>query len=162
MKRITLLLALALLTSSVVGCGCCRRLRDSLNRGAYCGTTSAVTPAYVAPAPAPVVVPQAQPMFVPQAQCAPQCVPCQPCPQPCYQPCCDPCCQPCCPTAGPCCETYGYGASDAYSDYTGAGYMGSGWTPACDGCGGVPGAVGPGPVPVNSSEVDPGPVPPGP
>ena len=35
MKRITLMLAVAMLVSSTVGCGCVRRLRDRLCRGGH-------------------------------------------------------------------------------------------------------------------------------
>ena len=46
MKKTMMLLIVATTLSSVVGCGCCRRVRDWMCRGAICKT------------PAPVVAPQ--------------------------------------------------------------------------------------------------------
>lgn len=56
MKKLMALLVLATVVSSVTGCGCCRRLRDTLCRGAYCGT---VAPAPVAVAPPVMAAPLA-------------------------------------------------------------------------------------------------------
>ncbi|MEM8864669.1 MAG: hypothetical protein AAGF31_03890 [Planctomycetota bacterium] len=86
MKKFALLLAVAMLTSSLVGCGCCRRVRSLFNRGAFCGTPAA---AAIAAPPQSFVIPAPAPVVVPQASCDPCCVPCQPC--------CDPCVD-CCPT----------------------------------------------------------------
>ncbi|MEO1496011.1 MAG: hypothetical protein AAFV43_02550 [Planctomycetota bacterium] len=52
-----MLLAVAITVTSVTGCGCCRRLRDTLCRGAYCGAPAAALPAPLAPpmvSPAPL------------------------------------------------------------------------------------------------------------
>lgn len=60
MKKVLLLLVAATLLSSTLGCGCCRRLRDRICRGAFCGSSTATTvPSYVAPAAVPTFVPQA-------------------------------------------------------------------------------------------------------
>ena len=123
MKKVMILLAMAMLVSSAVGCGCCRRFTSLFNRGAYCGP-SVASPTYVAP-PTPVVAPT--PMVVPTAQCAPQCIPCQPC--------CDPC-----TTCDPCCETYGYGGCD-----TCGGMSGTIGTIPTSSMGVDPGPVPPGP-----------------
>lgn len=66
MKRISGLLIVAIVASSVTGCGCCRRVRDTLCRGAYCGPPAA---AALAPAPVPAI---AAPMAAPIAA-APAC-----------------------------------------------------------------------------------------
>ena len=47
MKKLALLLIVATVVTSVTGCGCCRRLRDWVCRGAYCGAA----PTVAAPAP---------------------------------------------------------------------------------------------------------------
>ena len=47
MKKMLALLVVATVATSLTGCGCCRRLRDTICRGAYCGTA----------APAPIVAP---------------------------------------------------------------------------------------------------------
>ena len=145
MKKLTLLLAVALLTSNFVGCGCCRRIRNVFNRGAYCGAPAAIAPAaiasptYIAPAPAPVVVPQPTPVYVPQATtCAPTCIPCQPVCEPCCDPCCDPCMSPM-PTSYPVEDNY-YGGD------------------CCNGSGEMNGVIGS----IPSTTIDPGPVPAGP
>lgn len=133
-KRIALLLAVVVYAASLTGCSCCRRMRDTLCRGAFCGSRAPVLGTVQAPAPqaivaAPqVVTPQVMtPQFVqpqiirpqviqPQMQvAAPQCVPCQPvcpCPCPCPTVVCDPC-SPCCDD----CSTCSGGAS--YSGYSG-------------------------------------------
>ncbi len=83
MKKIIVLLAVVILVTSTTGCGCMRRLRDRLCRGAFCGSTATpgVIGSTVAPAPTPIFVPQAAaPMYG---------VPCETC----YP--CDPCCDPC-------------------------------------------------------------------
>jgi len=53
MKKILIVLAAAMLITSVSGCGCFRRMRDFLCRGAYCGssqaTVAAPAPMYAAP-----------------------------------------------------------------------------------------------------------------
>ncbi|TWT46823.1 hypothetical protein [Botrimarina hoheduenensis] len=55
-KNALMLLAVAVTATSLTGCGCCRRLRDTLCRGAYCGGGSAAAiPAPLAmAAPAPM------------------------------------------------------------------------------------------------------------
>lgn len=137
MKKLTLLMAVVLLTSSVTGCGCMRRVRSLFNRGAYCGPAAVTTtpvmaqPPIIMPAPAPVVVPQA-------SACDPCCVPCEPC----CEPCCDPCCDPCCG---------GYPAEYSPTSYPMGGYYDSG----CDSCGGMSGTIGT----VPSGMIDPGPIP---
>ncbi len=150
MKKLTILLALLMLTISTVGCGCTRRIRDRLCRGAFCGPAAVAAPAaaaqpsFAAQAPmmspmmsptqqpvmqqAPIVMQQA-PMMMQQApmMMAPQmmnnCCPCDPCCIPC-----DPCCDPC---------------SCGYGGFSGSGYGGmpmqggmsdSGWSTGC-GCG---------------------------
>ncbi|QDU89967.1 hypothetical protein Pla175_33650 [Pirellulimonas nuda] len=60
MRRVAMLMLLTMVVTSLVGCGCCRRLRDRVGRGAYCGPTAAPAQQYVAApqcaAPAPSVV----------------------------------------------------------------------------------------------------------
>lgn len=73
MRKITILLAVAIVAAQSVGCGCCNRLRDWLCRGAYCG---APAQAYVAPAPCAVPAPV--------AYGAPLAATCPTCPQQCY------------------------------------------------------------------------------
>jgi hypothetical protein len=55
MKNLLVLLALAVVTTSVTGCGCFRRARDFVCRGAFCGSTAAATTPVVMAAPAPVM-----------------------------------------------------------------------------------------------------------
>jgi hypothetical protein len=100
--KVTILLALAVIT--LANAGCCRTCRNWLQRGSLCGTKTAA-PAVMG-APMALGTPYAQPQYVqpqmaapmqqmvmPQAncQCVPQCIPmCQPC----YDPCsnmCSPC-----------------------------------------------------------------------
>lgn len=104
MKKTLLLVTVALLVTSTVGCGCCRRLRDRLCRGAFCGATPLGAPAVMGVAPTPVYAPQAvAPMATAPLVAAPQAVvPCEPCCVPC-----DPCCAP-----DPCCTSYGYGGCE--------------------------------------------------
>lgn len=154
MKKLLLLLAVTLLVGNLVGCGCCRRLRDTLCRGAYCGSTAApqLTPAFATPAP--IITPPVQ-QFVapPQAMVAP-------CPQPqCAPVCsCDPCCSP-----DPCAQTYGYGSAPALN-YPAGNFGGvvndSGWAAGCSNCDGnnYSGAM-PGMMMPQGGVPDPGPVP---
>ncbi|TWT37364.1 hypothetical protein KOR34_23140 [Posidoniimonas corsicana] len=149
MKRITLLLAALMLVSSTVGCGCCRRLRDRLCRGSYCGPAAAVAPAAVAspgllagpaavPTHTPVQTPVAAPapMMMAPPQMMPSCVPC------------DPCCIPC----DPCCGGYGY-YGVGYP--MGGGMYDSGWSGSC-GCDSSAGSYD-GPVSPSPATRDPGP-----
>lgn len=53
-KNALMLLVVAVTVTSLTGCGCCRRLRDTLCRGAYCGGPAA---ALTAPAAPPVMAP---------------------------------------------------------------------------------------------------------
>lgn len=55
MKKLTSLLIAVILVTSVTGCGCGRRLRDWLCRGAYCGAAPAIAaPAPIAACPPPM------------------------------------------------------------------------------------------------------------
>ena len=73
MKRVTILLAVAVIAAPSGGCGCCGRLRDWLCRGAFCGAPAA--PTYAAPAPLAVPPPMSMgapmPMAAPIAGCPP-------------------------------------------------------------------------------------------
>lgn len=60
MKKLLVLLVVATVLPSLMGCGCCRRLRDRLCRGAYCGATAA-----------PLVAPPV--MAAPPLACDPGC-----------------------------------------------------------------------------------------
>ena len=54
MKKMLALLVVATVVTSVTGCGCCRRLRDTICRGAYCGAAApsqAVAPPPIVAAP---------------------------------------------------------------------------------------------------------------
>lgn len=53
MKKILALLVVVVVLPSLTGCGCCRRLRDRLCRGAYCGAVAAplVAPPVMATSP---------------------------------------------------------------------------------------------------------------
>ncbi len=89
MKKIAFLLAIMVYASSLTGCGCYRRIKGTLCRGAYCGTQSAAigAPVRVA-APAPMIIQQpAQYVAAPQVYAAPCCE----CPPVSCDPCCDPC-----------------------------------------------------------------------
>lgn len=106
MKRIALMMAVALFATSLTGCGCYRRVRGWLCRGAYCGTQAPVIGSVRAPAPAPIVT--APPVVSPPRYVQPvttTCVPCCPAPCPCPTVVCDPCCDPCCESScNSCCE----------------------------------------------------------
>jgi hypothetical protein len=54
MKKLIALCIVTTVISSVTGCGCCRRVRDFLCRGAYCGSNSVVA----APVPMMAAPPQ--------------------------------------------------------------------------------------------------------
>ena len=56
MKKLIALCIVTTVITSVTGCGCCRRLRDFICRGAYCGGTAVAAPAPIAYAPAPMPV----------------------------------------------------------------------------------------------------------
>ena len=106
MRKMLILLALAVLTASNIGCTRCRNL---FRRGSPCGGTKMAAPAMlggaiplgnpvsIQPAPQPV-----QPTMVPVPCCpqaAPICVPCNPCPTECVP------CVPCVPCEPACVET---------------------------------------------------------
>jgi hypothetical protein len=107
MRKLTILLALAAITTSsgCSNCCCIGRLRNWFHRGSPCGTTvaPAVLGAPVAmgtPLAQPVSAP-AQPFFAPPTMAPqvyveqqPMCYPCPPC-DPCASPCVDPCADPC-------------------------------------------------------------------
>jgi hypothetical protein len=76
MRKVTILLAVAIVAAQSVGCGCCNRMRDWLCRGAYCAPA---VPTYAAPAPCAVPAPV---MSAP-VMAAPMAATC-PCPQQCY------------------------------------------------------------------------------
>lgn len=58
MKRIALLLAIAVYVASLTGCGCCRRFRGTFCRGTLCGGSRApLLGSMQAPGPAPMVMP---------------------------------------------------------------------------------------------------------
>lgn len=56
MKKLIALCIATTVITSVTGCGCCRRLRDFVCRGAYCGGSAVAAPAPVAIAPPPMAV----------------------------------------------------------------------------------------------------------
>ncbi len=115
-----MLMLLTLVVTSLVGCGCCRRLRDRVGRGAYCGPTTAAAPTF-AVAPQPQFVAPA-PSVVYDAGCN-------------YEPSC---------TYGA-----AYGGSPEFSSFpTQGGTMDSGWSGGAQMQGGVlePTPVYPGPV----------------
>lgn len=108
MRKMLILLALAVVAASTSGCS--RTCRNLFRRGSPCGGTAIAAPAMLGSAiplgnpvrvqPAPQIVPQiVQPTIIAQPHCgcqqgAPVC--CEPCPTqcvPCEQPCqtCDPC-----------------------------------------------------------------------
>ncbi|MEX2167916.1 MAG: hypothetical protein WD851_01275 [Pirellulales bacterium] len=68
MRKIPILLAVAIIAAQSVGCGCCNRMRDWLCRGAYCGA-----PAQTYVAPAPCAVPAPMMMGAPMAATCPTC-----------------------------------------------------------------------------------------
>jgi hypothetical protein len=113
MRKMLILLAVAMVLANVSGC-CCRRLCPLLDRGAPCGCClfpqPAYTPVVAAPCPSPCpptyapmvspqqyVVPTAQTMMPQSYAAAPMAQPC--CPQPCAAAC-PP--QPCCTKWDPC------------------------------------------------------------
>ncbi|MGL4515041.1 MAG: hypothetical protein ACRCT8_18300 [Lacipirellulaceae bacterium] len=56
MKNLLVVLTFAVVTTSVTGCGCFRRARDFVCRGAYCGGSSvAAAPPVMMASPAPVM-----------------------------------------------------------------------------------------------------------
>jgi hypothetical protein len=85
MKKTLILLVAVMLLSSTVGCGCMRRVRDRLCRGAYCGSSAPVMGATTVPAPAPIYIPQASapmmqyPQYVMPSTPCETCYPCDPC-----------------------------------------------------------------------------------
>lgn len=90
MRKMLIVLALAILTVSSTGCTRCRHL---FRRGAPCGGTALAAPAMLGgaiPLGNPVGVPQmVQPNVIGQPNgCYEQCVPCNQCPSDC-QPCCE-------------------------------------------------------------------------
>jgi len=110
MRKLTILLAVAALSASTVGC--CSRCRNFFHKANPCGTTMtpAVLSAPVAMSAPPMMAQpvMAQPMMAAPNVCVeaqPQCVPC--CPQPCV---------PCCPD--PCAQgmVVGYGGGDGCCD----------------------------------------------
>ena len=145
MKKIALALALVVYLSSLTGCGCFRRVRGTLCRGAICGTQSAPLLSRVAaPAPAPIVVSPpapivAAPPVVRAPVCQPRCVQpqvvvpsCQPCTPYCQ-------CQP--PVCEPCYT--GYGGDCGCSSYAGdCGCSSYGGDCGCSGYGGDCGCHG--------------------
>lgn len=124
MKRVAMLMVVTMITTSFVGCGCVRRVRDRLCRGAYCGPTTASAPLMAAPV---VVAPQVSPSVVYDAGCG-------------YDPGCG---------AEPGCGyTTSYGGGSSYPSYPADGGMyDSGWAGGAPMEGGVltPQPVMPGP-----------------
>ncbi len=57
MKKMLTLLTVAMITASLTGCGCCRRLCPFLDRGAYCGSPAPLFAPLAATAPAPACQP---------------------------------------------------------------------------------------------------------
>lgn len=86
MKKLTALLAIAMLTTQLVGCGLFGRVRDHFCRGAFCGQSAVVGPVISRP-PATVIAPQPA-IVVPQASVVSGCDPCVTC-SPVCEPCCD-------------------------------------------------------------------------
>jgi hypothetical protein len=134
MRKMLILLALAVLTASNIGCTRCRNLfrRGSPCSSASCGTTMAA-PAMLGGAipmgnpvrlqPAPQLV-QPNIMAAPPCcqQAAPICVPCNPCPTECVP------CEPGCIDAGADC-----GCPTSTGEYFGGYVEGSGSTPIYEG-----------------------------
>ncbi|TWT92329.1 hypothetical protein Pla108_41280 [Botrimarina colliarenosi] len=56
MKKLIALCIVTTVVSSTTGCGCCRRLRDFVCRGAQCGGSALAAPAPMAYAPPPMAV----------------------------------------------------------------------------------------------------------
>ncbi|QDU58655.1 hypothetical protein [Aeoliella mucimassa] len=102
MKRIALLLTVALFATSLTGCGCLRRIRGTLCPGAYCGSKAPLFGSVSAPVATPNMVvtnPQVvrPPTYVQPRVVQPQAMPCCPCPTV--------VCDPCCETCNDCCGT---------------------------------------------------------
>lgn len=56
MKKLIALCIVTTVITSVTGCGCCRRFRDMVCRGASCGVATVAAPAPVTYAPPPMAV----------------------------------------------------------------------------------------------------------
>ncbi len=56
MKKLIALCIVTTVVTSVTGCGCCRRFRDFICRGANCGAATVAAPAPIAYAPPPMAV----------------------------------------------------------------------------------------------------------
>ncbi len=129
MRNKLILLTLALLTASSVGCA--SRCRNLFRRGSPCFGTAKVAPAMIgAPlaiaAPVRQAAPVVQPMVMPQMMMQqPVC-----CPQP--APACVPCCDPCPSDCSPC-ESGIQGEG-----YFGGYYDGASVNGGCQNCGGTP------------------------
>ncbi len=149
MRNKLILLTLALVTASSVGCA--GRCRNLFRRGSPCFGTARVAPAVIgapmaiaAPIrqPAPVVQPMVMPQMIQQPVCCPQpapaCVPCNPCPCPCPSD-----CSPC--------ESGIQGGG-----YFGGYYDGASVNGGCQNCGGMPtfeqGVIPPGAMVVPGGE----------
>ena len=94
MKKMLVLLAVAMMTTNMVGCCCCGKLRDYWYRGAYCGPTSCAPTAAVGPTFTPAMATPYAYSAAPTAQG------------------CEVCCSPCCevePSCGMPSATYGMG-----------------------------------------------------
>lgn len=132
MKKLIALCIVTTVLSSVTGCGCCRRFRSWICRGAYCGAPAAVA----APAPVPMA-PVAPIAAAPMAY--------------------DPGCgyagfDPSCGYSGM--QTYGYGSVPAYD----SGWVPG--APGCDSCsGGYSLPSYDGSYPVDGGSPAPGPAP---
>ena len=128
MRKILILLALAVLTTANTGCSA--RFRNWLHRGSPCGTTIAAPAMIGAPMAlgTPVAVPQVAPAMVPVMAPAPvqQVVVPQPiycCPQP----------VPCCPQPVPCCPPCEYDpCQTGFMPGWPGGYMGGYMTAPCE------------------------------
>ena len=127
MKRIALLLTLALFVTSLSGCGCARRIRGYLCRGAYCGTQTPMLGSVGAPVTRPIVAaPQvvSAPQYMQPQVVTPTCMPC--CPTTVCDPCCESTCNDCCGTtsyagyaSGDCGCNAPYGISVGPGEYLG-------------------------------------------
>lgn len=109
MKKLLILMAVAMLTANTVGCSCGRRMGDWFNQGSYCAQ-----PACAQPACAPCA--QSSPYMVAPRQMviAPTAAPCQSC---CPTTSCMPTCEPSCGQP--------YMGMPSYSGY---------WSEGCDSC----------------------------
>jgi len=150
MRKILVLLTLAVVTAGSIGCA--GRCRNLFRRGSPCCGTARVAPAMIAApvaitapvrAPAPVVQPMVMPQMIQQPACCPQAAPaCQPC---------NPCPSECSP-----CESASQGEyfGGAQGEYFGGYIEGSSIGGDCQDCGSIP--------TFNQGEiVDQGAVPPG-